>query len=89
MKSIAIRIYGRVQGVGFRYHAQQVAQENGIAGMVKNMIDGSVYIEASGADSDIDTFIDWCRKGPRWAYVEQVDISDMNDKGYPGFTISR
>jgi acylphosphatase len=88
MKSIAIRIYGRVQGVGFRYHTQQVAREHNISGMVKNMIDGSVYIEASGTEQDINQFVGWCHKGPRWAYIEQVEVNDIADRGYSGFTIS-
>lgn len=88
MKSVAIRIYGRVQGVGFRYHTQQIAQKLNINGLVKNMMDGSVYIEASGTESDMDQFILWCHNGPKWAYVEQVDISFMNNKEHKAFKIS-
>ncbi len=89
MKTIAIRIYGRVQGVGFRYHTQQIAREHNINGIVKNMIDGSVYIEATGDEQEINQFINWCHNGPSWAFVEQVEVKNIADKEYSGFTISR
>jgi len=87
MKSIAIQIQGRVQGVGFRYNAKQVAIANNISGIVKNMRDGSVYIEASGSDEEIEQFVNWCHNGPKWAYVEKVDVSEINNKGHIGFTV--
>lgn len=88
MKNVSIRIHGRVQGVGFRYHTQKIAKENNINGIVKNMVDGSVYIEASGANNEIDHFVSWCHRGPQWAYVEQVEVSEMHqDKQYFSFNI--
>ena len=88
MENIAIRVFGRVQGVGFRYHTRQVAKENNINGIVKNMHDGSVYIEASGKEPDVAKFLNWCHKGPQWAYVESVEVSELPNKGYSGFVIS-
>ena len=88
MKSVSIRIHGRVQGVGFRHHTQQIAHNNNICGIVKNMIDGSVYIEASGKEPDLDKFAELCQNGPRWAYVESVEVLEITDKGYSGFKIS-
>lgn len=35
-------VYGRVQGVGFRYTTQHEAQRLGLTGYAKNMDDGSV-----------------------------------------------
>lgn len=40
------RFYGRVQGVGFRYHANYAAQQLGITGWVRNCYDGSVEAQA-------------------------------------------
>jgi len=47
-KHVNITVKGRVQGVGFRYSAMEAAEELGIKGFVRNMPDGSVYIEAEG-----------------------------------------
>ncbi len=68
-KASTISVYGKVQGVGFRYHTHKKAQEFNIVGFVKNKPDGSVYIEAQGDEIDLATFIDWCKVGPSWSRV--------------------
>jgi len=48
---------GRVQGVGFRYTALQVAKEFEVSGLVKNLPDGRVQLEAEGAPQTVKEFI--------------------------------
>jgi acylphosphatase len=48
---------GRVQGVGFRYAARQVAQEFEVAGFVRNLPDGRVHLEAEGYPSEVAAFV--------------------------------
>jgi acylphosphatase len=67
-----IRVYGRVQGVGYRYSALQIATLMGICGYVTNESDGSVYIEAEGTTEQINQFIEWCRRGPSRAVIQDV-----------------
>ena len=76
-KAVALEIKGKVQGVGFRYHTKQIADELSIKGFVKNMLDGSVYIEAEGEDYLIERFILWCRNGLSWARVDELSISEI------------
>lgn len=64
MKKVRVYISGRVQGVGFRYGAKQLADEIGIGGIVRNEDDGSVYVEAVGTDEQIDRFLVSLEKGP-------------------------
>ena len=52
-----LRFKGRVQGVGFRYTANQIAQKLGITGWVYNDYDGSVLMEAQGTKSQISQMI--------------------------------
>jgi hydrogenase maturation protein HypF len=54
-KSIIIRLYGVVQGVGFRPFVSRLAFMHGITGSVKNS-GGSVVIRANGAARDLDAF---------------------------------
>ena len=86
-KSISIQITGRVQGVGFRYHARYRAEEFGIKGFARNEEDGSVYIEAAGEESKLDQFVDWCRSGPRLARVDTFCTKPLELRDYPGFSV--
>ncbi|MCX6951232.1 MAG: acylphosphatase [Verrucomicrobia bacterium] len=48
---------GHVQGVGFRYATLQIAKEFEVAGFVRNLPDGRVYVEAEGRPSEVEAFI--------------------------------
>ena len=82
-----IKISGRVQGVGFRYAASTHARYQGIKGIVKNLGDGSVYIEAEGTRNQLDEFVKWCRKGPGFGSVESVLVDVGPLKNYKKFNI--
>jgi acylphosphatase len=45
---------GRVQGVGFRFTAYNIAKRHGLAGYVRNLLDGTVEMVAQGPTDDID-----------------------------------
>ncbi len=76
-KAVIIKIYGRVQGVGFRYYSHKKAIELNICGFVQNKPDGSVYIEAEGDQTKLSTFIDWLNIGTKWAKVTKVETQFM------------
>ena len=82
-----ITITGNVQGVGFRHNALREARYLRIKGFVKNLSDGSVYIEAEGSTEQLKTFIEWCHKGPRFGFVESVKVEESIPVNYSGFSI--
>lgn len=86
-KAVTLKITGRVQNVGFRYHTRKKAEEFHISGFVKNRPDGSVYAEAAGEEENLDRFILWCHNGPTWARVDDVKIQEMPYREYDGFSI--
>lgn len=45
---------GRVQGVGFRFTARNIAQGHGLAGFVRNLPDGTVEMLAQGPLQAVD-----------------------------------
>ncbi len=72
-----VRVKGIVQGVGFRYFSRQLALKYGIAGFVRNLPDGSVEIEASGPDGDLDDFLKDISRGPSSSSVSGIDVEDI------------
>lgn len=87
IKCYCIRLYGRVQKVGFRYFVYQLASELSVKGFVKNLPDGSVYVEAEGDDNTLEVFISHCRLGPSHSVVKEVMVSESACKGFTDFTI--
>jgi acylphosphatase len=67
-----LKITGRVQGVGFRWATQATADRLGVTGWVRNAEDGAVEAVAEGEDEAIESFVQWCRSGPRGARVDNV-----------------
>ena len=49
---------GRVQGVGFRYTAQNLALQYNIGGYVRNLPDGRVELVMEGPDGEMQALID-------------------------------
>ena len=74
-------IFGRVQGVSFRYYIQDIAQSLRIKGWVKNCWDGKVEVVMEGEEDKVKELIDWCYHGPESAVVEKIDIKWAEYRG--------
>ncbi len=79
MKRIEIRIYGLVQGVGFRAYTRRRALDLGLRGFAKNEIDGSVYVVAEGEEDKLMKLLEYVKKGP--GRVENVSYTIMEASG--------
>jgi len=70
-------VRGRVQGVGFRWFVEREAHILGIAGWVRNNVDGSVEVLAQGTSDQLSGFHSRLRQGPRAARVDSVEASEV------------
>ena len=73
MNALHLRLYGRVQGVGFREAMRREAHRLGLNGWVRNCSDGTVEALIAGDDVGVAAMLDWCRKGLPLARVEKID----------------
>jgi acylphosphatase len=89
MKTIRIRIEGRVQGVFYRQGAQEKAIDLNIKGTVKNCDDDTVEIVATGTTEQLDKFIQWCWHGPSRAEVINVTTQELSLQQFNYFSILR
>jgi acylphosphatase len=71
---------GRVQGVGFRFTTQRIAQAVGVVGYVENLADGRVHAVAEGASADIEQFL--ARLSSEMGrYIQATDTSTATATG--------
>ncbi|MGC8651345.1 MAG: acylphosphatase [Minisyncoccia bacterium] len=57
-----VHFYGQVQGVGFRYVTNVVAEKYGVYGWVKNNKDGSVTLVLEGLDDSVELMLNYLKK---------------------------
>ena len=73
VSKIKIKVFGYVQGVFFRSTTRKFARRLGLTGYVKNMPDGTVYIEAEGPQEKLIELLEFSKKGPKHARVDKVE----------------
>lgn len=77
---------GRVQGVGFRFTAEEVARDLGIVGWAKNLRDGRVEVLAEGEEATLKEFLEKIVQEMS-TYIRHVEVSwerptgEFNDFG--------
>jgi acylphosphatase len=68
-------VEGRVQGVFFRAHTQEMASLLNLTGWVKNRRDGRVEALFEGNKAKVEQMIEWCHRGPSEARVTKVLVT--------------
>ena len=71
-----VRVRGRVQGVGYRESCVHQATLLGVTGWVRNRGDGSVEALVQGNGDQLERMVDWLRRGPAMARVDDVHVED-------------
>jgi len=76
---LSATVYGRVQGVYFRYFVRNIARELGLKGYVRNLPSGNaVEVRAEGEKRQLDRLLEQLKVGPPGAVVKKVEI-DWSD----------
>jgi len=87
MKRAEVTVHGMVQGVFFRVETRDRARSLGLSGSVTNAPDGTVHAAFEGADERVDSMVDWCRRGPSGAQVDDIEVTWVEPEGEQGFAI--
>lgn len=69
-----VYVSGRVQGVFFRENTRRLAQKMGVTGWVRNLPDGRVEAVFEGEKEAVRKMIEFCKRGPPAARVDDVEI---------------
>jgi acylphosphatase len=83
-------VSGAVQGVGFRYFAQNAAEKLQLAGFVRNLRDGRVEVFAVGTPQQLAQFRSVLERGPRFASVREIreEHADVDARFATNFVIT-
>ncbi|HEY9206638.1 MAG TPA: acylphosphatase [Candidatus Methanoperedens sp.] len=85
-----IFVSGKVQGVFFRSNTRGKALELGLKGWVRNLEDGRVEAVFEGEKENVGRMMEWVRRGPEYARVEDIEIIPEEYKGeFNGFAVVR
>jgi len=76
-------ISGLVQGVGYRFFVQTVAEREGLGGFVRNLQDGRVEVQAEGDQTGLDRFERALHQGPPQSIVAHVGVGQLVPEGRP------
>jgi len=87
LKTVTVRIEGRVQGVYYRAWAEQTARRLNLDGWVRNRRDGSVEAVFSGPETQVDEMLQRCGEGPPDAKVASVTVTDEGGAPPSGFSV--
>ena len=76
---LSVTVYGRVQGVYFRYFVRNAARDLGLRGYARNLASGdAVEIKAEGQKPHLDRLLEQLKTGPAGASVRSVEV-DWSD----------
>ena len=79
---------GRVQGVGFRFTALDMARRYKLTGLVRNLPNGTVEMIAQGSHDNITNCIRDIKESFR-VYIKEIKIEEIpSDPDYKDFKIT-
>lgn len=82
-----VRIAGKVQGVAFRAATRDEALRLGVRGWVRNLPDGRVEAVFEAGPEALERMLAFCRRGPRWAQVDGVEVEREDVEALGDFEI--
>jgi len=89
MKTLLIKVSGKVQGVFYRKSTYAKAVELGLTGKVSNQPDDTVHILVTGEPAELEQLVSWCWQGPPRAEVTNIIIEEKELLQFPSFSIDR
>jgi acylphosphatase len=79
--------HGLVQGVFFRDTVRRLAQQQGVAGWVRNTFEGTVEAVFEGEPEAVERLVAFMHRGPSGAVVERAEVVSEDEEGLAGFVV--
>lgn len=86
--SVQVFYEGNVQGVGFRWSVRQIAKGFDLTGSVRNLRDGRVELQATGAEDEVTAFLEAILQSELRAHIKKHTETPLPDPPtFRGFEI--
>lgn len=82
-KTVFIKVFGKVQNVGFRWCSYEQFVDLNLKGTADNAGDGTVEITVTGEVEQLKQFLRWAHKGPEGAKVSKVEYKTIEEAEKP------
>lgn len=79
--------HGLVQGVFFRDTVRRLAQQQAVAGWVRNTFEGTVEAVFEGEPEAVERLVAFMHEGPSGAVVERAEVVSEDEEGLAGFAV--
>ncbi|MFH0978888.1 MAG: acylphosphatase [Candidatus Woesearchaeota archaeon] len=87
-KLLKVKVFGSVQGVGYRHFVRMNAESLNLSGNIRNLPDGSVEAVFVGQEEDLKKMLEICRKGSAFSKITKVVEEWSNpDESFNGFKV--
>ena len=73
-KRVQVFYSGRVQGVGFRYTAREVACGYELTGFVRNLPDGRVELVVEAEENEAKAYLDGLQQSALAGHIRAADV---------------
>jgi acylphosphatase len=80
LKRYRLNVFGRVQGVGYRYFTHSNATRLNLTGWVKNRFNGTVQIEVQGNSKELELLLSKLKQGPMFGHVDKIEKDEIEIK---------
>ncbi len=80
IQALQVLVKGRVQRVGYRRYLLDLAQDLGVSGYVKNMLDGSVQIFCQAPGNILQQFIEQAKNPPPPVIIKQFEVREAKPR---------
>lgn len=77
LESRLVRVFGRVQGIGYRDACVSRARELGVTGWVRNRMDESVEAMLQGSPEQLARMCRWLRDGLPAARIDRLETTPV------------
>ena len=87
MRHIHLQVFGRVQGVGFRYTTVRTAASYDVTGFVQNLPNGDVLLVAEGSADEVRKFVDDVARRKSYFILNQKRLVEPATGEFKSFRI--